>query len=243
MLDKIKRIDKRFLLIIPVIIVILIVVAFIMLSNKLTKLEKIKIQEISDSVSPYVNEIINNKEEDGSYISFAIDYIYTNQGKTDITIDEIVEVINKYFDKEYSVEKIRELGFTSYLLNRGLTYDTTIAGYKYKNTKTRADIAETPITKYEIKKIKKKNDSKFMVTYNKYVIENPYPLLNYYNEKNGPESDEVIDITAYVKGEATVDTILKYINEEAVSKVGKKDKDLTIEYIIKNDKLKISKIG
>ena len=213
-----------------------------MLTNRLTKVEEIKINEISDKVIPYINEVIAHSEEEGNYISFAIDYIYNEKGKKDITIDEIVEVINNTFDKSKTREEVSKQGLTSYLMNRGIVYDSTINGFVYNYNKTRADIAAEHLVRYETKKIKKVNDKKFVVEYNKYVIENPYALLNYYNEQENSET-AVKEIMSYLKGETNVSKIYKYITKDIVDKIGKTEKIIKIEYIVKDNSVKISKIG
>jgi len=243
MLRFFKRIDKRFLLIIPVLIIGGLIFAFIMLSNRLTKLEDIKVKEISNKIVPYIGEIINQGEEDGNYISFGLDYLYNVEKKSTFTIDEILNVVNTYFDKNYTKEDASRIGLTSYLMNRGVLYDSADNTYTYKYNKTRADIAEIPLVKYEINKIKKVNDDKFLVTYDKYEITNPYSLLNYYTEKESPDSEASKAISAYLKTESSVTTILKYINGEVIDKIGKKGEQLKIEYSIVNEELKITKIG
>lgn len=243
MLRMIKRIDKRFLLIIPILIIGALIFAFIMNSNKLTKLEDIKIREVSDKVIPYINELINQGEEDGNYISFGLDYLYNVEKKDTFTIDEIIEILNTYFNKQYTKEDVTKLGLTSYLMNRGVLYDAATGTYTYKNNKTKADIAEIPLIKYDLNKIKKVNEEKFIVTYDKYEITNPYSLLNYYTEKESPDSEASKAITSYLKTESSVSTILKYITNEAVDKIGKKGEQLKIEYSIIDNNLKISKIG
>ena len=243
MLKKFKRVDKRFLLIVPILIIGLVIFLVVMLSNKLTKLEDIKVREISDKVIPYIGEVINHGEEDGNYISFALDYLYNVENKDTFTIDELIEVINTYFKRGYTKEDANKIGLTSYLMNRGILYDSTAGGYVYKNSKTRADIAEIPLVKYEINKIKKVNEEKFVVTYDKYEITNPYSLLNYYNDQENPDSDTVKTITMYLKAESSVTTVYQYMTKDVVEKIGKKGEQIKIEYSIVDSKLKISKIG
>lgn len=243
MLDKIKKLDKRLLLIIPVIVVIiLIIIGIISLSNKLTSIEKIYINNVSDSVIPYINEVIDHSTEDGNYVSFAVDYLYNVKGKDSFTADEILDVINNSFNVNYTRDDAARIGLTSYLMNKGVNYDSTSGQYTYKYSRTRADLAETPIVTYKIKKIKKSSDTKFVVTYDKYVVTNPYTLLNYYIDKDSDDSEAVKEISQYLKGDTTAKTITKYIDKDNIDKVGKKEKDLKIEFIVKDNKLLVDKI-
>lgn len=243
MLDKLRSIDKKFLIAGIGIFLVIVGVVFYLLSNKITNVELIKLKELSDKTSDYIGEVINNKEEDGCYVTFAIDYLYATTGKTSYSIDEIMEVINNNFDINLTKEDVSKIGLTSYMMNKGISFDTTSGGFSYEYKKTRADVASTSLINYHVTGIKKVNKNKFIVYYDKYLVEDPYKLLNYYTDQEEQDKEVVKEITSYVKGEIVPSKIVKYINSENIEKIGKIDGKIKVTYTVKDDKIRISKIG
>lgn len=248
-MSKIKQIlnNKKIVILCAIILVALLIVLGIIINNKrLTKLEKIKLEEASEKVSDYLEEILLNPDDEGKYISFAIEYLYNEQNKEEFEVEEILSVINDTFDVNYTEEDIFSIGISLQMLEKGIVFDSTSNLFKYKSNKTQVDIANTTIVKYQVKKIKKINKSKFEVTYDKYVVENPYEVLNYYNNYNisRTEDEEKYDtsnIVKYLKGEKKIKVIKDVINEDNIEKVGKIDGSIKITYVIKDNKLKIKK--
>lgn len=227
--------------------IISIVVILLLNKNKLTELEKVKIEEASQVVENYLDEIILHNDNDGKYINFAIEYLYNETDKESYSLEDILNIINENFNIEYKEEDIAKVGITSEMVDKGIVYDSTDKVFKYNAKKTKADIAATPIIKYQINKIKKKSKDKFEVKYDKYIIENPYEILNYYNNKNIERTDEEVeydttDIVAYLKGEAKMGVIKKIINKDNISEFGKIEEGTTVIYILKDGKLVIDEI-
>ena len=107
-----------------------------------------------------------------------------------------------------------------------------------KDKKSYAQIASEKIVKYEIDTVKKKNN-KYIIKYNKYVVTNPYEIVNYYNENN----EDTKEINDYLSGNTSKNKILKYINKDNINKIGKKEEEVKITYIIKNNKVLIDDIN
>ena len=140
------------------------------------------------------------------------------------------------------------------MLNKGIVFDSANNQFKYNINNTRLDIANKKIIKYELKKIKKINKNKFKVIYDKYLVENPYDIYNYYNEKNISKNeiseitqgelnkDDLSLITDYLKGEEKLSKIKNMINKNNIKNFGKIDGEISIIYVIKNEKLVIEKI-
>ena len=253
-MDKVKNILKKVIsnkkILISVIAAILVVVGiivFIYVSNhKLTKLEKIKITEFSEKVADYMDEVEVGKDDKGKYINFAIEYLYNTTDKEEYPLDEVLKIINDTYDVKYSDEDIQKIGISEGMLNKGIVYESGKNVFKYNASKTRADIAATKIVKYEMKKIKKINKNRFEVTYDKYIVENPYEILNYFDKYNieKEDSEEKIDtkeIIAYLKGETKVGVVKKLITKDNIKEFGKIDGNLKVNFVIKNDKLIIEK--
>jgi len=230
-------------------IVVLALVTFILNFNKITKLERVKIEEKSDEISDYFNEITENKDDKGKYINFAVEYLYNTQDKEKYTIDEIKDVINSNFDLEYTDKTISDIGISQAMQGKGIVFDNATGTFKYSNSRTITDIANDKIYYFKINKIKKVNKNKFKVIYDKYVVSNPYEILNYYNDYNiehYDKMDEQFDtskITNYLKGKEKVGTIKKIIREEDNKKFGSVEGKTTVVYVIKDKKLLIDKIS
>lgn len=242
-IEKIKVIPKKYLIIsgIAILVIALITTIFIINSNRITKLEEIKINEFSNKISNYIEEF-DNVEDEGKYINFAIEYLYNTQNKTEYSIDEIITVINDTFNVKYIPEDIIEMGITPKMLEKGITIDSASSMLNYNSSKTRVDIANTPIQKYEQVKIKKINKEKFKVTYKKYIVENPYEILNYYNNQNITEDDKynIDDISEYLKGNKKVSVIKDIINSDDIKNYGKENGTIELEFIIKDNKLVVN---
>ena len=169
-------------------------------------------------------------------------------------VKDVIDIINNKFLIKYDEKKIIDIGISEAMLNKGIVYDSTKNVFKYNNNNTRLDIANEKIVKYELKQIKKINKNKFKVIYDQFVVENPYEIYNYYNEKN-IEKNEITDITKgevnkddltlitdYLKGEEKVSKIKNMINKDNIKKFGNIDGEISIIYVIKDKKLVIDKI-
>lgn len=249
-MDNIKNLFKNKKIIIMVIAIVLLIIAvsgiLVYIDNHvLTKLERIKITEFSDKVVDYMDEVELSKDDKGKYINFAIEYLYNTTDKKEFNLKEVLEVINDTYDVSYTDEDIQKIGISEGMLNKGIVYDGAKKSFTYNISKTRTDIANTPIIKYELKKIKKVNKNKFEVTYDKYLVENPYEILNYFDKYNIEKNDDeekmdTKEILSYLKGETKVGVIKEIINEDNIKEFGKIDGDAKVTYVIKNDKLIIN---
>jgi len=247
--------NKKLMIILPwFIIIIIVIVIFIVNSRKLTELEKVKVTEASTDVVNYIDEITSSPKDEGRYINFAIEYLYNKSDSTTFDVKDIIEVINEKFLLEYDEKKIIDIGISEEMLNKGIVFDSANNQFKYNINNTRLDIANKKIIKYELKKIKKINKNKFKVIYDKYLVENPYDIYNYYNEKNISKNeiseitqgelnkDDLSLITDYLKGEEKLSKIKNMINKNNIKNFGKIDGEISIIYVIKNEKLVIEKI-
>ena len=242
--------NKYFIIAIVFLIMLLACFIFFRKSKKMTNLERIKVEETSNEIADYLDEITEHDDESGKYICFAIEYLYNNTDKNVFSADEIIEIVNKYFDKEYDIETIAGIGITPYMADKGIVFDLSNASYTYNKSNIKSDIAKTTIVKFELKKVKKINNKSFEATFSKYVVTNPYKILNYYNDedlfKKKMNSDSKGNdnkvISDYLKGKAKVKEVKKMITKDNISKIGKIDSDVTIKYVVKDNKLKIEKI-
>ena len=183
-------------------------------------------------------------DDAGKYINFAAEYLYNEENKEEFSLNDVLNIINDTFDIDYSEEDLVKVGISSRMLDKNIIYDNTSNLFKYKQNKTQADIANTLIVKYELKKMKKINKKKFEVTLDKYVVENPYEVLNYFNDYNMKQEDSskrfnTDDIVKYLKGKENVKVIKELINKDNIENFGKIDGSIKITFVIKDNKLKI----
>lgn len=220
-------------------ICIFVILLFIILipKNKLTNLEKVKINDINNEVINYIDEIYEY-DDSGKYISFAIEYLYNENNKKEYSEEEIINTIKRFFNRNYTLEDIRNIGITDRMANKGISY--TIDKYLYDNKLTKQEIANKVLYKYSINKIKKINSKKFIVKYDRYAVNNPYELLNYYDKKNIDSKDkyDTANIIKYLNGEGKVKYIKDSINKDNTKING----NIEITYIVKDNKLLIDSI-
>lgn len=244
--EKFKNIfkDKKVKLItLGVLILILLVLAicFIVRNNhKITKLEEIKINEISDKYMSYMNDVEDTTSKDNDrYILYALDYSYYELDKDTLTTGELRKLINSIFNIDIKEQDLINIGITPVMNEKSIIYNSEKNTFSIiKDKKSYAQIASEKIVKYEIDTVKKKNN-KYIIKYNKYVVTNPYEIVNYYNENN----KNTKEINDYLSGNTSKNKILKYINKDNINKIGKKEEEVKITYIIKNNKVLIDDIN
>ena len=226
------------------IVIVLLVVAGLVLffvNRRLSSLESVKINEFNSEIGDYLDEVVDTDDK-GKYISFAIKYLSDKENKNTFTDDEILNTINNYFNVDYNINKLEKIGITSKMAEEGITHE--INQYKYNNVMTKKDIASKKIIKYSQSSIGKNITNKYVSTFKKLVVDNPYDVLNYYSDLN-QDTDAIIDIkdlNKYLNGEGSVKNIKKFIDDNNINKYGKVDGEIKVTYIIKNDKLLINNI-
>lgn len=243
----IKRIlkDKGLLTKILIGVLILIIIIFILNTLVFSRLEKVKINEVNNKLANYLDEVVLYPEDEGKYINFAIEYLYNTTEKKSYKFDEVLDVINDTFALDYTEKDLEKIGITLQMANKGIIIEGNNHEYVYNNKKTRADIANTPVVKFYPTATKRVSLNKYKVTYDKYVVENPYAVLNYYEDLNlkGKKKHDTTDIVEYLKGNRKMNVIKDSINNKNIEKFGKIDGHITITFVVKNNKVLIKKIG
>lgn len=241
MKDKITKKQIIIVLISLIVIIAGIITMSILNTHKLTKLEEIKINEVNDKISNYLEEYLLYPEDEGRYIIFALEYLYNTTDKTEFSTEEVINVINDTFNVDYNIETLTNIGITSKMLDKTIEYDSASNTYKYDNKKTQLDIAKTPIIKYELTNIKKVKKDKYILTYKKYIIEDPHNMLNYYSNQNiEGENYDLSIIRDYIKGTNKIITVKNWLNTKDIDNFGSSDGSIDIEFVIKDNKLVIN---
>ena len=228
-----------------IILLVIIIILFLLNSLVFSRLERVKINEVNNKLSNYLDEVVLYPEDEGRYISFAIEYLYSTTEKKEYRFDEVLEVINDTFLLNYTEKDLEKIGITLQMADKGIVIEGNNREYIYNNKKTRADIASTPVVKFYPINTKRISVNKYKVTYDKYVVENPYEILNYYEEKNltAKKKYDTSDIVEYLKGNRKMSVIKNAITDKNIEKFGKIDGKISITFVVKNNKVLIKKIG
>ena len=226
-------------------IVLLLVILLIIKTTKLSKIEKIKIEDTSSDIMLFYEEIDNKEVNDtDGYIAYALEYSYNVNDKSELTTKEIKELIESKFNIKLEEDKINDVGITPYLLKKNISHDPSEKKYSIdKSILTQQDIASIPITKYEITNIKKKG-KKYIVTYDKYVVKNPYEIMNYYSDLNVQSEEEettydTSEILNYLTCKGKITSVKKILTKDDLETLAKKEKSIEIKYILVDGNLKI----
>lgn len=255
LISKIKTTESRSIGIVILGILVLIFLVFtsiyLLSAKNVSSIEKQEIKTNSKELINYIEDITDTESKEiDRYIIFALDYSYNTNSLNTLTIDQIYDFLNDKFTLKITKEDLEHIGITPVMLNRDITYDSTKKAYTLNIVKKNTNnIMETPIIYYKLDKLSRANKRKYIAVYRQYIIENPYDVLNYYLEKNmnigSDEQDKLVDVTPirnYLMGNAKVSSVKDIINDEDISKYGKKGKKIKITYIYKDNNIRIDKI-
>lgn len=241
-------------------VIIFIFIAFTTIyligTKNISGIEKKELLRVSNDLVYFIEDIKDSDSKDiDKYIIYALDYAYNKESKNSMTCDEIYNFLTDNFTIKISVDDIKNIGITPLMLDRNIVYDDSKQSYILGINSDARKIAETPITYYKVEKISKSNKKKFVIKYKKYVIENPYDMLNYYINKNtnseGKEDEngnvqydlvDILPIRNYLLGNGKLLDFKKAINDEDIKNYGKSSGTLKITFTVKDDKIYIDKI-
>lgn len=245
----IKKLSKEnvgvFVLEIIVFIFIIFSFVYLLRSRNVSDIEKRELDNKTSSLVNFLDDIVDsNSKQIDKYIIFALDYNYNTNSKNTMTTDELLSFIKDYFVIDITKEDINNVGITEDMVSRNIVYDSNKDSFTIKEIKKSANaIANEKVVFYVREKIVKVNKKKYKLTYRRYVIENPYDILNYYIDNNSEnESFDITPIRNYLMGSSKISTLKDAINPNDIPKFGKKDKKIKVTYIVEDDKIKISKI-
>lgn len=210
---------------------------------QVSNLEKLKIEDASNSYISYFEEMQNTKGNGlDQYIVYALTYSYNENNISSLTSSDIHDLIESIFAVDLPIEKIQKNSVTSLLLEKHINYDPTKDTY-ILNTEvfSQSDLAEIPIYKYQIQSIKKKSGNRYVVQYKKYKVENPYDILNYYGNSIGGTSKRIdtTKISNYLTAKGKIIDIKLACNDEILKRYGKEEGNVTIIYKIRDNHLQI----
>jgi len=246
-----KKYRKVFLTSLLCIFTVILLVIVISNSHKLTPIEKRELKRNSDMVMSYMEEIENVKKVDlSSYVVYAMEYNYNENDKTKLSLNEMVKLLENIFDKKFSKKEIEKIGITPLMVNKNISYDYDNKKYIIdKASYSYADIASTKIVKYQLQIIKKNGKNKFTGIYRKYVVSNPYEVLNYYDSLNNnkdakktAKNYDTTDIFNYLTGKEKLKVMKTYITSKNAKKIAKDKGEVEVKYVVVRDKILVKEI-
>lgn len=228
------------------IVALVIIIIFMIMSKNISQIEKNTIMDKSKTYSYYLEYVEDKKKGTDDYIIYALKYSTINDHKSGLSSAELSNLISEIFNKKIDEDTIRKNGVSEKMLKENIMYSP--ADDMYDLITPKADpkvIAETPVSYYKFKKLSRINSKKYSIVYQKYVIEDPYKVLNYYLDLNN-QTDMMYDIAPYKNYLVGSDSIVRFkesIKAEDVDKYAKKDKKYKVTYIVDGDKVLIDKVS
>lgn len=228
------------------IVALVIIIIFMIMSKNISQIEKNTIMDKSKTYSYYLEYVEDKKKGTDDYIIYALKYSTINDHKSGLSSAELSNLISEIFNKKIDEDTIRKNGVSEKMLKENIMYSP--ADDMYDLITPKADpkvIAETPVSYYKFKKLSRINSKKYSIVYQKYVIEDPYKVLNYYLDLNN-QTDMMYDIVPYKNYLVGSDSIVRFkesIKAEDVDKYAKKDKKYKVTYIVDGDKVLIDKVS
>ena len=238
-------VDKKKRNILIGILGIIVLLIILIGCSRVTPLEEKTIKEVSKRVMPYIDRIENSKEEKfNKYVYYALEYAYNEYDKTELTVKEIKKIIENTFNYDINDKKIKSISLTKEMMENNIIYDFVTGKFLIDKTQiTQSEIADKKLTFYEIDSIKKISSEHFKVTYDKYVVTNPYEILNYYTDLNNKKSTkkkyDITPIYNYLVAKGKEKDVKNYVIGGNFEKFAKKKGKLKVDYVVKNDKLVI----
>lgn len=235
---------------------ILIIVGIFLLNNarksKLSSLEETFVKDAGKTPKLYFDKLdIDDGNGIEEYICFAVYYNFLENNQNKTTVSDVDTIIKKYFSKRIELDKIKENMLSPALFNNNINYDMETETFTLDQPKySQMDIANITIPVYLYEKATSKKDE-FIVTYKKYNINNPYDVLNYFDQRNSEiqrnSSDENLvdtkDILEYLQGKGNVNSIKSKVDSNMIEKVGTYEKSIKVTYVIENDNILIKEFS
>lgn len=248
---EVSFINKRTIIgaILTVIIIIAAVIIFIPKQSEfpLSSLEQSSVEERTAKVMNYLEEIDNNDQNRNSsgievngyaldrYIAFALEYNYNENDKTEMSASDIKSFLEANFEGEFDEEKINSVGISPLLLDKNVGHDPVGKVYNLRKDYDKRAIANIPVTKYFAKRyFTNKDKTIYTVIYDKYTAKSPYDVLPHISGGTG--------VKDYLEGKGKIIDLKNAITSENAKEITNPEKETTVEYTLKDNKLVVKTI-
>ena len=227
------------------------IIVYLIISKNISKIEEEKINKETREYANYIEDIVDIKSKElDKYIIYTLDYYSNVKGINELNSAEISEFINKTLHKKVTEEEILSFGVNPTMQQRNITFDASSNKYVLnKENLDRQSIAKKEVIYYRQKKIRKINKNKYKITYEKYIIKDPYAILDYFLEKNrqdegqkqkdGSMQYDIVDISEMkeylISGKISHLKHFLNQNDEEMKKFVKKSGKIRITYVINDN--------
>ena len=228
------------------IVALVVIIIFLFMSKNISQIERNTIMDKSTVYSYYLEYAEDKKKGTDDYIIFALKYSTINNHKSGLSSAELSKLISEIFNVKIDEDTIRKNGISEKMLKENIMYSPSDDVYDMITPKVDPKtIAETQVSYYKFKKLSRINSKKYSIVYQKYIIEDPYKVLNYYIDKNA-QSEKIYDIAPYRNYLVGSDSLIRFkqsIIPEDITNYAKKDKKYKVTYIVDGDKVLIDKVS
>lgn len=230
------------------IIFLVAITIYIVLSVNISKIEEEKLINDTVNYSNYIEDITDSKSKEiDKYIIYALDYSKNVNNSNEMSPEAISHFLEVNLNKKIKAEDIENYGVNPNMLERNITFDTSKKSYVLNDKNLdRQSIGKNQVTYYKRVKIRKINRKKYTIKYEKYIIDDPYKVLDYFLEKNrsdkgvegkdGVMTYDIVDTTGIknylMTGE--ISNIKSFLNQnnKDIKKFAKKSGTIKIVYVI-----------
>ena len=246
---KIAKSRKRFISLATAIVSALAIIALIIFavskllkSAELSDFEKTSFEKETKPILDYLYVIDNDSASEepaqlDKYVTFALLYSANEQDKSELTFDEIRDIIKRYFTVDTNARPLETLGITPIMADYHITGGREAEAFSIDITSDTKTIARTPIVKYILTDVKK-SDNDFIATYKKSIAEDPYKVFNFANDND----IETPGAGAYLKGEGKIASLQNIITAENAERLATLNKELTITYETTSSGLRVKEM-
>ena len=228
------------MLVLAIAIISVVVIKNIPTEFPVSSLERLTLDERSEKVVSYLEEI-DKKDENvdeaslDRYIAYALEYSYNENDKASLTTAEIKDFLESVFDKQFSSDELNNVGISPLLLDKNVQHDPVAQFYTLNPNTDKRIIADIPVTKYIATIIYTNRDkSVYTIVYDKYTAKSPYDVLPHLNGGTG--------VKDYLDGKGKIKSIKDAIDEAGAKAITTPEKQTTIEFVLKDQKLLIKSI-
>lgn len=210
--------------------------AFVPRYKKLTAFEEASFDSQSTKIMNFF-ELIDTEENidlEYKYISYAAEYLYADSGKKSYSLDEIQEVIDNNFSDYKDIKSYLSDKENIYIPESQTEYNGESHQIEIKKDElTHKEIIHTPITKYIKTSVQKKGDT-FKATYDKYVFDDPYDIIDRTSQDDFEGEHSVKD---YLDGPGTNLALKERLNATNAPDIAEPQKQITVYFVLHNDQI------
>lgn len=250
------RRNKTTLLIVAAIVAVATVTTLILLFSlspkNLSDLERISFEEKTEDIANFL-ELFDSEQNQEDYddsdisaediakykkqsqmISFAAQLNHAKTNSNNISIDEVLSIINQHFSDGLTRDDLENNELMRFSSPYNVSCQKEEDKCSFSNPySTKKAVVASPIQKYILKSATRKGKEYFAV-YTKYTISSPYDALNVTSQQDISSKYSVND---YLEGHGTQLSIKELINSNNISEIAEQEKELTVIYELKDDKI------